>query len=136
MRGYPCFSCPCWSADKHIIIFNQCHGLYLKGVWFERLRFGDSDFVEYRSNITVYHKLFGYLSKQVKASPCLCVQIADSFPEFPLAIGLPSSTSATGNPVLFGAFFGTITMSDFSHWRACPNCDHRPSLTDPPGSNS
>ena len=63
LRGYPCFSRPCWGADKHIIIFNQSNGLYLKGVWFERLRFRNSDFMKYRSDLAVYHKLFGYLSK-------------------------------------------------------------------------
>ncbi len=54
------------------------------------------------------------LSSLFNASPCLRVQVAVSFSEFPLVIGLPSSASAIAYPILFGAFFGTITMSDFS----------------------
>ena len=54
------------------------------------------------------------LSSLFNAYPCFCAQVAVSFSEFPLVIVLPSGASATAYPILFGALFGTITMSDFS----------------------
>lgn len=57
-----------------------------------------------------------WLSVTACLSHCwlLNVTVAVSFSGFPLVIGLPSSASAIAYPILFGAFFGTITMSDFS----------------------
>ena len=54
------------------------------------------------------------LSSPFNASPCLWVQVTVGFSEFPLVIVLSSSASAIAYPMLFGAFFGTMTMSDFS----------------------
>jgi len=46
-----------------------------------------------------------------------CVRSVSRSRRFPLARPLPSSTSATGSPVLFDAFFGTMGLSDFP----CPS---------------
>ena len=54
------------------------------------------------------------LSSPFNASPCLWVQVAAGFSEFPLVIVLSSSASAIAYSMLFGAFFGTMPMSDFS----------------------
>jgi hypothetical protein len=43
-----------------------------------------------------------------------CSQFAAVSSEFPLVTGLSSSTSAIGQPILFGSFFGTTPVSDFS----------------------
>jgi hypothetical protein len=54
------------------------------------------------------------LSSPLNACPCLWVQVAVGSSEFPLVIVLPSSASAIAYPILFGAFFGNMLMSDFS----------------------
>jgi len=46
--------------------------------------------------------------------PVTAYSSQSSLQKFPLVTVLPSSASAIGQTILFGAFFGTVTMSDFS----------------------
>ena len=75
------------------------------------------------------------LSSPFNAYPCLCVQVADDFPEFPLGHqpSLQNLRHNVGNTPFCSAPSQVLRRCQTAQQRACKDCGHGPSLTVPLG---